>query len=175
VVAGSQLHDAGVENPSEPAAEKGAAPWEAASDMGGVCPPGGSGECSDRSASDAGDVAGVGEEPVASHGPLLAEARPSATAERVGRVTETISHHDILWLLERQSYRCALSGRELLPSTTSLDHMVSISRGGRHIVGNAQALQREVNRAKGTLTNEEFIQLCREVVAWADSKEKEAG
>lgn len=90
-------------------------------------------------------------------------------------MTETISRHDILRLLEQQSYRCALSGRGLLPSTTALDHTMPMSRGGRHVVGNAQALQKEVNRAKGTLTNEEFIQICREVVAWADSKEKETG
>ncbi len=34
---------------------------------------------------------------------------------------------------------------------------------------NVQVLQKQVNRAKGTLTNEEFIALCREVVTHADS------
>jgi hypothetical protein len=35
---------------------------------------------------------------------------------------------------------------------------------------NAQVLDKTVNQAKGTLTNDEFVQLCREVVAHADSR-----
>lgn len=74
----------------------------------------------------------------------------------------------ILLLLQNQGFRCALSGRELSPGTTALDHILPVARGGEHRLENAQALHKEVNRAKGTLTNEEFVSLCREVVAHAD-------
>jgi len=71
-------------------------------------------------------------------------------------------------LLAKQDHRCALTGRVLTPSTLSLDHIMPVSQGGGHVIENAQFLDKEVNRAKGALTNEKFIALCREVAAWAD-------
>lgn len=76
----------------------------------------------------------------------------------------------ILGLLEQQQYRCALTGQPLTPETASLDHMLPVCRNGPHTISNAQIVLKEVNRAKGTLTNEEFITLCRAVVAHADRK-----
>jgi 5-methylcytosine-specific restriction endonuclease McrA len=72
--------------------------------------------------------------------------------------------------LARQKYRCALTGRVLTPKSCSLDHILAVSRGGEHSMRNAQVLDKTVNQAKGTLTNDEFVQLCREVVAHADSR-----
>jgi len=69
----------------------------------------------------------------------------------------------ILQLLLRQQYRCALTARALTPETASLDHIVPVCRGGEHRIENTQVLERSVNRAKGTLTNDEFIALCGEV------------
>jgi 5-methylcytosine-specific restriction endonuclease McrA len=71
---------------------------------------------------------------------------------------------NVLRLLERQKYRCALTGRPLTPELASLDHIVPVRCGGEHQIENAQVLHRNVNRAKTTMTNEEFISLCREVV-----------
>lgn len=79
-----------------------------------------------------------------------------------------VSLAGVFAMLEKQSYRCALTGRPLAPENTSLDHLIPVSRGGAHCLGNGQLLQTEVNRAKAALTNDEFIALCREVVAWAD-------
>lgn len=69
-------------------------------------------------------------------------------------------------LLERQSYRCALTGIELTPETASLDHCTPISRGGSHDIDNIQIITQRVNAAKGTMTTEEFIDVCRQVVAY---------
>ncbi|MCC7409317.1 MAG: hypothetical protein IT442_14725, partial [Phycisphaeraceae bacterium] len=66
----------------------------------------------------------------------------------------------VLALLQRQAYRCALTGWDLTPETAALDHIIPVSRGGEHRISNAQVLTKIVNRAKGTLTNEEFIELC---------------
>jgi 5-methylcytosine-specific restriction endonuclease McrA len=75
---------------------------------------------------------------------------------------------NVLRLLECHQYRCAMTGRPLMPNTASLDHIVPVRRGGEHVIENAQVLHKDVNRAKTTMTNEEFIQLCREVVAHAE-------
>lgn len=88
---------------------------------------------------------------------------------------ETLLLEDVRHLLRTQRHRCALSGRRLTPDSASLDHIVPISREGEHRIENAQILHKDVNRAKGALNNEEFLALCREVVAWADHKVQEGG
>jgi 5-methylcytosine-specific restriction endonuclease McrA len=80
------------------------------------------------------------------------------------RTDQAVSYKDILELLKAQDYRCALSGWPLTPETAALDHVLAISRGGPHARCNLQVLHRDVNRAKHTLTNEEFVRLCRAVV-----------
>ena len=57
-----------------------------------------------------------------------------------------------------------MTGWRLEPETAALDHVIPVSRGGEHRIDNTQVLHRTVNRAKGTLTNPEFIALCGEVV-----------
>jgi 5-methylcytosine-specific restriction endonuclease McrA len=76
-----------------------------------------------------------------------------------------VSTDNVLRLLEYQHHRCALTGRELTPETAALDHIIPIRCDGQHVIENTQVLHSDVNRAKGSLTNVEFIQLCREVAA----------
>jgi len=89
---------------------------------------------------------------------------------RPGPVTTT----KVLKLLDSQRYRCALTGRKLAPITSALDHMLPISRNGTNNIENAQVLHSDVNRAKGALTNDEFVALCREVAAWSDKAKTRA-
>lgn len=109
------------------------------------------------------------------HDPLENQEVPVAPpASRTVRVAgqkfrvRTIVLPEVLKLLKKQAYCCALTGRKLTPDAAALDHIVPISRGGEHCARNAQVLHDAVNRAKGTLTNEDFIQICREVVAHVD-------
>ena len=81
-----------------------------------------------------------------------------------------VSTTNILTLIERQGFRCALTGRPLTPGTASLDHIVPLTQDGAHVIENTQVLHRDVNRAKGVLTNDQFIEICREVVAWVDAE-----
>ena len=81
-----------------------------------------------------------------------------------------VSTENVLRLLEKQQYRCALTGRRLTPQTAALDHIVPIRFGGEHLIENAQVLHKDVNRAKGSLTSDEFIGLCREVTLWSSSE-----
>lgn len=71
-------------------------------------------------------------------------------------------------LVDRQGYRCHLSGRLMEPETASPDHMLPLSRGGTNTIDNICIVDRDINRAKGTQTISEFVAMCREVVAWMD-------
>lgn len=75
-----------------------------------------------------------------------------------------ITAKQVLDLVEKQGYRCALSGRELTPETASLDHIVPLSRDGEHALGNLWVVDHQVNAAKGTLTVDEFVAMCKDVV-----------
>lgn len=68
-------------------------------------------------------------------------------------------------LVEEQNYRCALSGRELTPETASIDHVVPIARGGEHNLENLWVVDQQVNSAKGTMTLEEFLSVCNDVIS----------
>ncbi len=74
-----------------------------------------------------------------------------------------VNTKNVLRLLEFQNYRCALTGRKLTPDISSLDHIVPIRNGGEHVIENAQILHSDINRAKGSLSQDEFICLCTEV------------
>lgn len=69
-------------------------------------------------------------------------------------------------LLRTQDFRCALSGVKLTPSTSVLDHIEAMSTGGTNQIENLQWLHVDVNRAKGTQSQEEFIAMCRRVAAY---------
>lgn len=75
------------------------------------------------------------------------------------KVTATM----IRQLCEKQEYRCALTGVNLTPQTASLDHAVPISRGGENSIANCQIVTQQVNRMKGLMTNDEFIEVCGRV------------
>lgn len=93
---------------------------------------------------------------------------PESETELVSpsRPNGAVNTENVMQLLEYQQYRCALTGRRLTPQTAALDHIVPIRFDGEHAIENTQVLHKDVNRAKGSLTNQEFIQLCQEVVLW---------
>lgn len=81
-------------------------------------------------------------------------------------------------ILESQNFKCALSGEELLPLDGSLDHRqqdinISLDRidsSKGYIINNVQWVTKQINWAKNTLTNEEFISLCSKVVNHANQQ-----
>jgi len=109
-------------------------------------------------------------EQVACLGQSTDDAVPALSSQgktQAGKSSVTTSA--VLGLLEKQGYRCALSGRTLTPDMAALDHIVPIRCGGQHVIENTQVLHKEVNRAKGSMTNVEFVGLCREVVRWTNT------
>lgn len=86
-----------------------------------------------------------------------------------------LTSKDVRDLVERQQYRCAMTGRQLTPDVAFVDHVFPVSRGGAHSIENLQVVHADVNEAKGTMTPAEFITMCRDVVAWVDGHGYSAG
>lgn len=88
----------------------------------------------------------------------------SQSQENVVKPQGRVSTENVLQLLKHQQYRCALTDRKLTPEFAALDHITPIRCDGQHVIENTQVLHKDVNRAKGSMTNGEFIRMCREVV-----------
>lgn len=88
---------------------------------------------------------------------------------------DAVRQSDLMAMVEQQQYRCALSGIELTPQTAALDHIVPVSRGGEHAVRNLQWLNSEVNRMKGMLSVEVFVDICMRVARHADGSHAAQG
>lgn len=92
-----------------------------------------------------------------SQGVFLGQITDDAESDK----RRTASRAELRGLVERQGYKCALSGVQLDPDIAELDHIVPVAAGGWHDVGNLQVLHRAINRMKGQLSNDEFIRWCR--------------
>jgi len=91
--------------------------------------------------------------------------------QKESEICMNVTSMQLLALVEEQSYRCALTGRKLTPPIAALDHKVPVSRGGAlKDKDNLQVLHTDVNRAKGTMTTEEFVAMCKEVAEYCNAK-----
>lgn len=79
------------------------------------------------------------------------------------KASKKANAEQLMQLLKQQSFRCALSGVEISPETARLDHIVPVSQGGTDEIGNLQWLHVDANTAKGTMSQEQFILMCRRV------------
>lgn len=157
---GSTQHGSRLADTAQPPARHRSSPAEAAADMDGLCATRGqhrcwqSPPCTEERLAPLGDAAGRGRQSV----------HPEGQSNLV-KPSGPVSTDNVLRLLDYQQHRCALTGRALRPETASLDHIIPIRCDGQHVIENTQVLHSDVNRAKGSLTNMEFIRLCGEVVA----------
>jgi hypothetical protein len=78
----------------------------------------------------------------------------------------TVTSAQLLAKIKTQRFRCALSGVKLVPETAQLDHIVPLSSDGSNDVDNLQWLDASVNKAKGTMSQDEFIRMCKQVAQW---------
>lgn len=97
--------------------------------------------------------------------------QPGNRGEKPGKVTAKA----LKQLIDDQGYRCALTGMRLTPELAAADHSIPLSRGGAHEMQNLQVVHRDVNAAKGTMTTEEFIEMCRHVTEWQERKTEKDG
>lgn len=96
----------------------------------------------------------------------LLEGFKVPTKARDARTGKRASVNELMELFEKQEYRCALSGIPLTPQDCSCDHIVPVSSGGTDLVDNLQWVSPQVNKAKGSMTNEDFIRMCQRVAEW---------
>jgi hypothetical protein len=81
------------------------------------------------------------------------------------------SQYGMMWAkLEAQGFRCYYTGIELVPGiNASLDHRIPRSRGGEPLdPENCVWCDRLINAFKNNLTEAEFVERCRSVVARFD-------
>jgi 5-methylcytosine-specific restriction endonuclease McrA len=75
-----------------------------------------------------------------------------------------ISAFDLWKIARKQKLKCALSGEKLTNENMSIDHIVSKSKGGLNIPSNVRLVLKPINTARQTMTDKEFIELCKKVV-----------
>ena len=82
------------------------------------------------------------------------------------KASSGVSAGQLMNLLKAQGFKCALTGEQLTPENCELDHIIPMSKGGGNNVENLQWVLRTINRAKGVMTQEEFVSMCQDVVRW---------
>lgn len=75
----------------------------------------------------------------------------------------SVSPEHVLDLIEGQGFRCNLCGITVTPQDARLDHITPRVDGGADEIENLQWLCDQCNRAKGTLSQRQFILMCRRV------------
>lgn len=77
------------------------------------------------------------------------------------------THITMDWLektLADQGGVCALSGVPIDLLTCEIDHILPETRGGSDELSNLRLVCTRANEAKGNMTDEEFFELCRNVI-----------
>jgi hypothetical protein len=84
----------------------------------------------------------------------IKEVKPKRTTD------QSVTSSELMAMLKRQKHRCALSGAKLKPETAQLDHIEPLAEGGTNNIENLQWLDGQVNKAKGTMSQADFVQMC---------------
>ena len=67
---------------------------------------------------------------------------------------------ELMALLERQGFVCALTGSRLTPENATVDHKIPKSNGGLDCLDNLHWVCKDVNKAKGAMSMEDFVSMC---------------
>lgn len=83
---------------------------------------------------------------------------------------EIASVQEVMEMIRRQEFRCALTGWKLTRDEFALDHIVPMVDGGGDNIENLQAVHPLANTAKGTMPNSQFVEMCEAIAAWSKKK-----
>lgn len=84
-------------------------------------------------------------------------------ATRLLRQVGKVTIKGLMEVVERQGFKCALTGIEITPRLASLDHKDPRSLGGDDDMGNLQVVLPMVNRAKTNMSERQFVSMCHAV------------
>jgi len=87
-------------------------------------------------------------------------------SQKIAKKERKVTAEALYRKLQRQQFRCALSGVLMEPDDASLDHIVPLSKGGEHNMDNVQVVHKDVNRMKGQMSQEEMVNWCRKIAQW---------
>jgi 5-methylcytosine-specific restriction endonuclease McrA len=73
---------------------------------------------------------------------------------------------ELAFLWKNQLGLCALTGRKLNRENAQLDHITAKAKGGKDNIENLRWTCKEANLAKRELTDDEFVELCENVMRW---------
>ena len=73
--------------------------------------------------------------------------------------------HHFYELLEKQEYKCAITGRELTPENTTAEHITPLRSGGKHGLDNIYLVDDKASKIKRYLTEDEVINLASDIIA----------
>lgn len=85
---------------------------------------------------------------------------------------KAFNYNDVVEVYGDETH-CYLTGRAIKlsePTTYNFDHIIPVSKGGDNSIGNLGIASVDVNYAKGNLSVEEFVLLCKEVVDYYSEK-----
>lgn len=85
------------------------------------------------------------------------------TCESEKGTNDSITVAALKRLIAKQNYMCAITGWALKPETATVDHIKPLARGGTNTLDNIQIVHGDANRAKGVMTQDEFLDLCKAV------------
>jgi hypothetical protein len=77
---------------------------------------------------------------------------------------KSITPFDLWKLAKKQKLLCPISKEKLTTENMSIDHKIPLKRGGKNDLSNLQLTTKQVNVAKHTLTDLEFIEFCKKIV-----------
>ena len=98
-----------------------------------------------------------------------AKVRDGVTESAMSRRKATAK--ELMTVLQFQQFRCALTGEPLTPESARLDHRSPVSQGGGHDANNMQWVTENVNKAKGTMSQDVFVALCKQVTEWVSRQQ----
>lgn len=86
-------------------------------------------------------------------------------SQRLKNAYKTIIPPMVLFgLAKRQKLICPITGRKLTGETMSIDHIIPLKRGGQTEISNLQLVDYNANLAKHTMSIEQLVCLCKDIV-----------
>ena len=84
----------------------------------------------------------------------------------------TVTAKILAFLWKKQRGLCALTGQRLTRLNSEVDHIIPFSKGGEVSKENLRWILKSVNRAKQTMTDEELIAMCKQIIEFNEAKTK---